>query len=191
MAANSTMLELGTPLPTFTLKDTVSGAQVASASLAGSVSVVAFLCNHCPYVKHIQAGLAAFGRDCDQRGVKVVGISSNDVGSHPEDGPDLMAQEARRAGYTFPYLYDEAQVVAKAFRAACTPEIYVFDTEGRLAYRGRFDESTPRNGAKVTGAEARAAVDALLAGKRPGQDQKASIGCSIKWKPGNEPDYAV
>ena len=191
MAAYSTMLELGTQLPTFTLKDTVSGAQVASASLAGSVSVIAFLCNHCPYVKHIQMEFAAFGRDCDRLGVKVVGISPNDVGSHPEDGPDLMAQEAHHAGYTFPYLYDETQAVAKAFRAACTPEIYVFDAAGRLAYRGRFDESTPRNGAKVTGAEARAAVDALLAGKRPGQDQKASIGCSIKWKPGNEPDYAT
>jgi peroxiredoxin len=190
MAAYSTMLELGTELPTFTLKDTVGGAPVASASLRGSVSVVAFLCNHCPYVKHIQKELAAFGRDCASRGVKVIGISSNDVASHPEDGPVPMAEEARRAGYSFPYLYDETQAVAKAFRAACTPEIYVFDASGRLAYRGRFDESTPKNGAKVTGSEARAAIDALLEDKRPDADQKASIGCSIKWKPGNAPDYA-
>jgi peroxiredoxin len=190
MAAYSTMLELGTPLPSFTLNDTAGSGLVTSTSLAGSVSVVAFLCNHCPYVKHIQKALAAFGRDCASRGVKVVGISSNDIASHPEDGPALMAEEARRAGYPFPYLYDETQTVAKAFRAACTPEFYVFDAAGRLAYRGRFDESTPRSGAPVTGAEARAAVDALLAGEMPASDQKTSIGCSIKWKPGNAPDYA-
>jgi hypothetical protein len=121
--------------------------------------------------------------------VKVVGISSNDVVSHPEDGPVQMAEEARRAGYGFPYLYDEDQSVAKQFRAACTPEFYVFDAAGKLAYRGRFDESTPRSAAKVTGADARAAVEALLAGKAPSPDQKASIGCSIKWKDGNAPDY--
>ena len=119
----------------------------------------------------------------------MVAISSNDVVSHPEDGPAQMAQEARRAGYTFPYLYDEDQSVAKKFRAACTPELYVFDSTGKLAYRGRFDESTPRTGSKVTGADARAAVDALLSGNAPTTDQKPSIGCSIKWKDGNAPDY--
>jgi peroxiredoxin len=184
------MLELGTPLPEFSLKDTAGLGTVTSNSLLGQVSVVAFLCNHCPYVKHIQRELAAFGRDCDARGVKVVGISSNDVVSHPEDGPTQMAAEARRAGYGFPYLYDEDQSVAKRFRAACTPEIYVFDRAGKLGYRGRFDESTPRNASKFTGADARAAVEALLAGNAPSPDQKASIGCSIKWQDGNAPDYA-
>jgi peroxiredoxin len=190
MAAYSTMLELGTTLPEFSLRDTAGPGKVTSDALLGKVSVVAFLCNHCPYVKHIQRELAAFGRDCDARGVKVVAISSNDVVSHPEDGPSQMAEEARRTGYTFPYLYDEDQSVAKLFRAACTPEFYVFDATGKLAYRGRFDESSPRNGAKVTGADARAAVEALLAGKAPLSDQEASIGCSIKWKDGNAPDYA-
>jgi peroxiredoxin len=190
MAAYSTMLELGTTLPKFSLKDTAGGrGTVASDALLGAVSVVAFLCNHCPYVKHIQQELAAFGRDCESRGVKLVGISSNDVTSHPEDGPSQMTEEARRAGYTFPYLYDEDQSAAKQFRAACTPEFYVFDAAGKLAYRGRFDESTPRNAAKVTGADVRGAIDALLAGKAPSLDQKPSIGCSIKWKEGNAPEY--
>ena len=190
MAAYSTMLELGSPLPEFSLKDTAGSATVASSGLLGSISVVAFLCNHCPYVKHIQRQFAAFARDCASQGVKVVAISSNDVETHPEDGPAEMAEEARRAGYAFPYLYDEDQSVAKQFRAACTPEIYVFDPSGRLAYRGRFDESTPKNAARVTGADARAAVDALLAGKAVAPDQKPSIGCSIKWKEGRAPDYA-
>lgn len=189
MAATSTMLELGTPLPTFSLRDAVTSTVVDSESLTGKVAVVAFICNHCPYVKHIQKELAEFGRHVLDRGGRMVAVSSNDVTSHPEDGPERMAEEARRAGYPFPYLYDEAQSVAKAFRAACTPEIYVFDTEGRLGYRGRFDESTPKNQAKVTGRDARAAVDALLSGKSPDPDQRPSIGCSIKWREGNQPDY--
>jgi peroxiredoxin len=191
MAAVSTMLGLGVPLPEFTLPDTVSGNSVSSAAMVGKVCVVAFLCNHCPYVKHIQSELAVFGRDCAARGVNLLGISSNDVVSHPEDGPAQMTQEARRAGYGFPYLYDEDQSVAKAFQAACTPEFYVFDKAGKLQYRGRFDETTPRAGGKVTGADIRAAVDALLAGKPPTPDQKPSIGCSIKWKDGNAPHYPV
>jgi peroxiredoxin len=187
MAAFSTMLDLGTALPIFTLKDTVSGAQVSSRTLLGKVTVIAFLCNHCPYVKHIQRELAGFGRDMHARGVHVIAISSNDVVSHPEDGPRQMAEEAQGAGYVFPYLYDEDQSVAQAFQAACTPEFYVFDTAGKLAYRGRFDESNPKNGARVTGADTRAAVEALLGGKAPTDDQKPSIGCSIKWKSGNAP----
>ncbi|HEX4341425.1 MAG TPA: thioredoxin family protein [Polyangiaceae bacterium] len=187
MAAASNMLELGTPLPEFALPDTTSGVSVAATTLVGNVTVVAILCNHCPYVKHIQRELAAFGRDCAAKGVKLVGISSNDVASYPEDGPEKMAEEARRAGYSFPYLYDADQSAAKLFRAACTPEFYVFDTAGKLAYRGRFDETTPKTGGKATGADARAAVEALLAGKSPAADQKPSIGCSIKWKEGNAP----
>jgi peroxiredoxin len=189
MAVASTMLDLGTTVPEFSLPDTVSGKVVSSASLSGSIAVVAFLCNHCPYVRHVQKELASFARECAARGVKMVAISSNDVASHPEDGPAQMAEEARRAGYVFPYLYDESQAVAKAFRAACTPELYVFDAKGRLAYRGRFDESTPKNHAPVTGREARRAIEALLSGSAPDADQKPSIGCSIKWKEGNAPDY--
>jgi peroxiredoxin len=189
MAAFSTMLELGTTLPAFELPDTGGRGPFSSTQLIGSVSVVAFLCNHCPYVKHIQRELAAFARDYAARSVKIVGISSNDVVSHPEDGPAQMAEEARRAGYDFPYLYDERQSVARAFRAACTPEFYVFDTAGKLAYRGRFDETTPKTGGKASGADARGAVEALLGGKRPTTDQKPSIGCSIKWKDGNAPTY--
>lgn len=190
MAAQSTMLELGTPLPQFALPNTTGPSPFASKSLGGAVSIVAFLCNHCPYVKHLQHELAAFARDYAARGVKLVAISSNDVVSHPEDGPVQMTEEARRAGYDFPYLYDEDQSVAKAFRAACTPEFYVFDPSGRLAYRGRFDATTPKTGGKPSGSELRAAVDAVLAGKAPAADQKASIGCSIKWKQGNAPEYA-
>jgi peroxiredoxin len=189
MAASSTMLELGTNLPSFSLPDTTSGVVISSDSLSGSIGVVAFLCNHCPYVKHIQRGFSGFAREYGGRGVKVLAISPNDVQSHPEDGPEKMAEEARAAGYTFPYLYDESQSVALAFRAACTPEIYVFDRASKLAYRGRFDESTVRNGLPVTGKDARAAVDALIAGERPGPDQKPSIGCSIKWKPGVTPSF--
>jgi thiol-disulfide isomerase/thioredoxin len=184
------MLPLGTQLPPFVLPDATSPtrATVSSSSLAGRVSVVAILCNHCPYVKHVAKQLAAFGEECRLKGVPIVAVSSNDVDEYPDDSPEKMAEEARRVGYTFPYLYDESQDVARAFRAACTPEFYVFDAQGKLAYRGRMDESTPRSNVPPSGKELRAAVDALLAGKQPSSDQKASIGCSIKWK-GAAPEY--
>jgi peroxiredoxin len=182
MAVPSNMLELGTPMPSFNLPDTVSGKSVSSASLAGKPAVVIFICNHCPYVKHIRDGLASFGVYCRERGVGMVAISSNDVVTYPADGPAEMALEARQAGYVFPYLYDESQDVARAFNAACTPDLYIYDAAGRLAYRGQFDDSRPKNTAPVTGADARAAVDALLDGKQPAGEQKASIGCNIKWK---------
>ncbi|HEY3497782.1 MAG TPA: thioredoxin family protein [Polyangiaceae bacterium] len=182
MAVASNMLPLGTPLPRFSLPDTTTGKTVASTELAGKVAVVAFICNHCPYVKHIRGGLAEFGRYAAERGVRFVAVSSNDPGSHPEDGPEPMAAEARSAGYVFPYLFDETQDVARAFHAACTPEFYVFDAQGKLAYRGQFDAARPKNDVKVTGSDVRAAVDALLAGKAPASDQIPSIGCSIKWK---------
>lgn len=182
MAASSTMLELGTLLPAFSLPDTTSGKTISSSTLAGSIGIVAFICNHCPYVKHIRSALAAFGRECEQKGVELLAISSNDPVAYPEDSPERMAEEARSAGYTFPYLFDEDQSVARAFNAACTPEFYVFDRNGKLAYRGRFDEATPKSTATPTGRELRAAVDALLAGRAPSPDQKPSIGCSIKWK---------
>lgn len=187
MAASSTMLALGTELPSFSLPDAVTGKPVSSESFAGRVGIVAFICNHCPYVLHVQKELVAFGHYAASLGVKMVAVSSNDVTTHPEDGPAKMAEEARRAGYPFPYLYDESQSVAKAFQAVCTPEIYVFDAKGALMYRGRLDDSTPRNGRPLTGKDARAALDALLAGKIPSPDQHPSIGCSIKWKAGNEP----
>jgi hypothetical protein len=141
-----------------------------------------FICNHCPYVKHIRAGLAEFGRDAQRRGAAVVAISSNDVETHPADSPEKMAVEARTAGYTFPYLYDESQDVARAYQAACTPDIYLFDKSRKLVYRGQFDDSRPGNGRPVTGADLRAALDAILAGSPVSARQIPSVGCNIKWK---------
>jgi hypothetical protein len=191
MAASSSMLDLGTPLPSFALPDVSTGNIVRSGDFDGRIGVVAFICNHCPYVKHVQEELTALGRHCEKNGIKMVAISSNDVSSYPEDGPRHMTAEARRAGYVFPYLYDETQTVAKAFHAMCTPEIYVFDAAGRLAYRGRLCESTPKNGLPVTGSDVRTALATLLAGGAPSRDQKPSIGCSIKWKNGGAPAYAL
>ena len=182
MATPSRMLPLGTPMPNFTLPDTVSGRLVSSATLQGKPAVVFFLCNHCPYVKRIRAGIAEFGKFCAARGVGMVAVSSNDVSSYPDDSPEAMALEAKTAGYTFPYLYDESQDVARAFDAACTPDLYIFDAQGKLAYRGQFDDARPKNDAPVTGRDARAAVEALLAGSAPSSDQIPSIGCNIKWK---------
>lgn len=176
------MRELGSQIPTFVLPDTVSGQTLASRSLAGQIVVVAFICNHCPFVIHLKTALASFGRRCVDQGVKMVAVSSNDVTTHPADAPDKMAEDAVTFGYTFPYLYDESQDVAKAFDAACTPDFFVFDREGKLAYRGQFDDSRPGNGKEVTGADLTAAVDALVAGTTPNVDQKPSIGCNIKWR---------
>jgi cytochrome oxidase Cu insertion factor (SCO1/SenC/PrrC family) len=164
------------------LPDTVSGKPVGSDSLLGKPAVVIFICNHCPYVKHIRAGLAELGRLCEQRGVGMVAISSNDAEKYPDDSPEAMAVEAKQAGYVFPYLYDESQAVARAFDAACTPDLYIYDAKGALAYRGQFDGSRPNSDVPVTGQDARAAIEALLAGRAPSTDQKPSIGCNIKWK---------
>ncbi len=177
------MRQLGAALPAFALPDTRTGETVSDAYLRGrGPAVVAFICNHCPFVVHLRSGLVDFGRYCQQAGVHFVAISSNDVSTHPQDGPGPMAQEAKRHGYVFPYLYDETQDVARAFDAACTPDFFVFDAEGKLAYRGQFDGSRPSNQVPVTGADLKAAVDALLAGKAPSPEQKPSIGCNIKWK---------
>jgi peroxiredoxin len=178
----SNMLPLGTPLPDFTLPDTVSGRVVSSAELAGQPLVVIFICNHCPFVKHIRAELALFGDECRKADVHFVAVSSNDAVSHPEDSPEAMAREAREFGYGFPYLFDETQDVARAFQAACTPDLYIFDAASRLAYRGQFDDSRPGNGVLVTGRDARAAIHALLAGQKPSPEQNPSNGCNIKWK---------
>ena len=186
----SRMLPLGTPAPAFALADVVTGRTVAPGDFASSpLLLVVFICNHCPFVKHILDGLVAFARDYDTRGVAVVAISSNDITSHPDDAPAEMARIARLKGFTFPYLYDESQEVAKAYQAVCTPDFFLFDRERRLAYRGRFDASSPGNRIPVTGADLRAACDALLGGKPLAREQTPSVGCSIKWKAGQEPDW--
>ena len=186
----STMLELGTPAPAFALPEPATGKQVNLEDFSGSKALlVLFICNHCPYVKHIADALASFAREYQPKGVAVVAISSNDAGYRAEDGPEFMAQEARQRGYSFPYLYDESQAVAKAYRAACTPDLFLFDAEHKLVYRGQFDASRPGNDIPVSGADLRAAADALLAGEPMPAQQIPSIGCNIKWKPGNEPDY--
>ncbi len=185
----STMLELGTKAPDFSLPN-VDGTTVSLSDFAGAPAlVVIFMCNHCPFVKHLAAGLAEFARDYQAKGVAVVGISSNDVSSHPDDSPEQMVHEVENRGYTFPYLYDETQEVATAYRAACTPDFFVFDKSQRLAYRGQFDGSRPDSGVPVTGADLRKAVDAVLAGQSVPEPQRPSIGCNIKWRPDNEPDY--
>jgi peroxiredoxin len=187
----STMLPLGTRLPSFSLPD-FDGRLVSSDDFRDAPAVlVAFICGHCPFVTHIRQGFAQFAREYQARGLAIVGINSNDVDAFPEDGPDGMRDEATRAGYVFPYLFDESQVVAKSFRAACTPDLYLFDNHRALVYRGRFDESRPRTNPPmpVTGRDIRAAADAVLAGTPVPQDQKGSVGCNIKWKRGNAPDY--
>jgi peroxiredoxin len=183
------MAPLGTPAPPFSLPDP-SGRLFTRDALTGPHGLlVVFLCNHCPFVKHIRQGLADFARDQEGRGVGIVAISSNDVERYPADSPELMAVEAREAGYTFPYLYDATQEVAHAYGAACTPDFFRYDGEGKLVYRGQFDGSRPGNEVPVTGVDLRRAVDALVEGRELPGDQIPSLGCNIKWKPGNEPEW--
>jgi peroxiredoxin len=185
----STMLPLGTRAPDFSLVN-VDGRIVSLADFAGKPALlVIFLCNHCPYVKHVADALARFASEYIAKGVGVVGINSNDVANYPADSPEQMVAEAEARGYEFAYLYDETQEVAKAYRAACTPDFYLFDQDQRLAYRGQFDSSRPDSGIPVTGADLRGAVEAVLAGRKPPAEQRPSIGCNIKWKHGGEPDY--
>jgi peroxiredoxin len=183
------MLDLGTSAPHFALPDTDGNRVDLSDFSDAAALLVIFLCNHCPFVKHVRAELARIGREYQPRGVAVVAISSNDVDQYPADSPDLMREEKRAAGYTFPYLYDEDQEAAKVYHAACTPDFFLFDRERRLVYRGQLDESRPSNGLPVTGRDLRAALDAVLGGTPVATAQVPSIGCSIKWKPGNEPDW--
>jgi peroxiredoxin len=186
---SSTMLPLGTPAPGFRLPD--PGGQVFSLEQFADapVLVVAFLCNHCPFVKHVRSDFAQLAREYQARGVAVVAISSNDAVAYPDDRPEKMAEEVRNIGYTFPYLYDETQSVARAYRAACTPDFYVFDKQRRLRYRGQMDGSRPGNDVPITGQDLRAALDALLSGRPVASEQKPSVGCNIKWKEGGAPDY--
>jgi peroxiredoxin len=186
----STMLELGSEAPDFRLADP-HGRVVARDDFRDAPGLlVAFLCNHCPYVQHIQKGFAAFAREYAKRGLAIVAINANDIEAYPDDAPPRMAEEADRAGYVFPYLFDASQEVAKAYRAACTPDFFLFDGARRLVYRGQLDDSRPGNGIPVTGRDLCAAADALLEGRPIPADQKPSIGCDIKWRPGEEPGYA-
>jgi len=192
MATTANRLALGTPAPSFSLTDTVSGKTIHKTDFTGKPLLVAFICNHCPYVKHISSAFSALASEYLAKGVGVVGICSNDQTIHPDDGPGPMKAEALSAGYRFPYCHDADQSVAKAFRAACTPDLFLFDRQHRLAYHGQFDGSRPKPGntVAVNGADLRSAIDAVLAGKAPLAEQQPSIGCNIKWTPGKEPDYA-
>jgi len=185
----STMLDLGTPLPSFSLPD-FNGKVVSDADFKGSKALlVAFICEHCPFVRHVRSEFARFAKEYEAKGLKVVAIMSNSIEEFPQDGPEGMKKEAQEAGYVFPYLFDKDQSVAKLFKAACTPDLFLFDSHRRLAYRGQFDGSRPKNNVPVNGADLRAAADAVLAGKAPSETQRPSMGCNIKWYPGNEPAY--
>lgn len=187
--ASTMQLPLGAPAPDFALPDTEGRIVQLSDFVQAKALLVIFMCNHCPYVKHIADHLAQLAKEYQAKGVAVVGINSNDVASYPDDSPQKMREEVKQRGYTFPYLYDETQEVAKAYRAACTPDFFLFDQHRRLVYRGQFDDSRPGNGIPVTGKDLRAALDAVLAGQPVPKEQKPSLGCNIKWKPGNEPEY--
>ncbi len=185
----STMLPLGTLAPDFSLVN-VDSRIVSLADFRGAPALlVVFMCNHCPFVKHLAVQLAQFAHEYMPKGLAIVGINSNDVANYPADSPEQMVREAEEQGYAFPYLYDETQAVAKAYHAACTPDFFLFDADHQLVYRGQFDSSRPGNNQPITGADLRAAVDAVLVDKKPSETQLPSIGCNIKWIPGNEPDY--
>jgi peroxiredoxin len=184
----STMLPLGSDAPDFSLPN-IDGSTVSRSDFAGRPLLVIFMCNHCPFVIHLRDELAKFAREYTEQGLGIVGISSNDVTTHPQDSPEKMKEEAEQVGYVFPYLFDEDQSVAQAYRAACTPDFFLFDGNHKLVYRGQFDDSRPDSGIPITGADLRAACDAVLAGAPVSDQQKPSIGCNIKWKAGNAPEY--
>lgn len=185
----STMLDLGTPAPDFSLTDSVQDVLVSKSEFEGHPLLVMFICAHCPFVVLIQEELGKLGRDYADTALKIVAISANSVESHPQDAPDKLAEQAAANGFPFPYLYDETQEVAKAYTAACTPDFFLFDADHRLAYRGQLDDARPGSDTPVTGKDLRAAIDAVLAGESPSAEQIPSMGCNIKWIPGNEPDY--
>jgi thiol-disulfide isomerase/thioredoxin len=187
-ATQSMMMALGTSAPDFKLPD-VLGSPISLEHYIDQPLLVVFMCNHCPYVKHIRSGFLLLVRQYQQKGVGIVGINSNDADAFPEDSPDKMLADSIKFAYSFPYLYDETQETAKAYRAACTPDFFLFTKDKKLFYRGQMDDSRPGNGVPVTGKDLRLALDAMLAGVPALTVQKPSIGCNIKWKPGNEPDY--
>ncbi|KYG79476.1 alkyl hydroperoxide reductase [Roseivirga seohaensis] len=182
---SSSMLALGTTAPDFKLPDTVSGKILSLAELkSDKATVIMFICNHCPFVKHIDEGIVALAKDYKVKGVSFIAISSNDVENYPQDSPELMKVEAEKVGYTFPYLYDESQDVAKAYQAACTPDFYLFDAELKCVYRGQLDDSRPGNSQPVTGKDLRSALDCVLNNEKIDFEQRPSLGCNIKWKVG-------
>lgn len=184
------MLALGTIAPDFQLPDVVSGQTISLSTFADKKALlVMFICRHCPYVKHVQEELAKLGRDYKDTDLGIVAISANDAANYPDDAPESLKAMATELGFTFPFCYDESQETAKAYTAACTPDFFLFDGDRKLVYRGQLDDSRPQNGLPVTGKDLRAAIDAVLAGQPPSEDQKPSLGCNIKWKPGNEPAY--
>jgi peroxiredoxin len=188
MAVTSTMLALGTSAPDFALPDVTTGETVRRSDFDVSKALlVMFICRHCPYVKHVRGELARLGRDYAGSELAMVAISSNDPVEYPEDAPESLAEDARLAGYVFPFLFDQTQEVAKAYTAACTPDFFLFDERRELVYRGQLDPSRPNSGTPVTGEDLRAAIEATLGGRPVSQDQRPSLGCSIKWRPGNEP----
>lgn len=190
MAVASSMLALGTQAPDFALPDVTTGRLVRLRDVDDRAALlVMFICRHCPYVAHVRAGLAELGRDYAGSDVAIVAISANDPDAYHEDAPESLAEEARLAGYAFPYLFDETQEIAAAYTAACTPDFFLFGGDRRLAYRGQFDASRPRNDVPVTGEDLRSAIEALRVGRAVSPEQRASVGCSIKWRPGNEPSY--
>jgi len=188
-AVNSTMLELGTKAPDFTLPSATGGMVSLKDLATAKALLVMFICNHCPFVKHVRDGLVSLTKEYQTKGVAVVAINANDWTTYPDDSPEIMAREVMKYGYTFPYLYDSTQRVAQSYRAACTPDFFLFDDNRRLVYRGQMDDSRPGNNVPVTGKDLRAALDTLLAGKPVSEQQRPSLGCNIKWRPGNEPDY--
>jgi len=188
-AVNSTMMELGTKAPPFRLPSATGGAVSVEDFSDASALLVMFICNHCPFVKHVRDELVKLAHDYQPKGVAVVAVNSNDWSAYPDDSPEMMEKEVRNYGYPFAYLCDETQEVARAYRAACTPDFYLFDARQKLFYRGQLDDSRPGNGVPVSGRDLRAAIDALLAGEAGPARQKPSLGCNIKWRPGNEPDY--
>jgi len=186
----STMLELGTRAPDFSLPDACSGQTISLNDFTGKDALlVIFMCAHCPFVKLVENEFAAIGRDYVDRGLGMVAISTNDAENYPDDTPGKLAEQAERLGFIFPYCHDESQKTAKAYRAACTPDLFLFDDDFKLVYRGQLDDSRPGNNLPVTGTDLRTAIDALLAKKPITKDQHPAVGCNIKWKPGNDPDY--
>lgn len=191
MEVQSVMLPLGTPAPPFKLPDVMSGQIYSLDSFTGKTALlVMFLCRHCPYVKHVEQEIGRIGKDYQDTKLGLIGISSNDPVHYPDDAPDRLKEMAQRLRFSFPFCFDDTQDVAKAYKAACTPDFYLFDAQRRLVYRGQLDDSRPGNNKPVTGRDLRAAVDAVLAGKPVDRNQKPSIGCNIKWKAGNAPPYA-
>ncbi|MUL35956.1 thioredoxin family protein [Gloeocapsopsis dulcis] len=185
----STMLPLGTQAPNFELPDVVTGQTISLSSFAGKPLLLMFICQHCPFVKHVKSELANLSKDYANSDVGIVAISSNDINKYPDDAPEQLKAMVEETGFLFPVCFDESQEVAKAYTAACTPDFFLFDADHKLVYRGQLDDSRPSNGIPVTGKDLRAAIDALLMGKPIDSNQKPSIGCNIKWKPGNEPSY--